>query len=108
MFITETTRLWAARQRERGATRVQAETRRSPPSSRNWPTSWPRSSRALTEATTKAELEKAEAERRRLLQTLASGKTDKVVSLLPRLKEKYDALVAHLSALPSRGLAPMT
>jgi hypothetical protein len=42
-------------------------------------------------ATTKAELEKAESERDRLHQTVetATAQADKVVTLLPRAKERY-------------------
>lgn len=50
---------------------------------------------------TKAELEKAEAERKRLQNAIAvrGNKADNVVRLLPNLKERFEALVANLATV---------
>jgi hypothetical protein len=52
-------------------------------------------------ATTKVELEKAEAERTRLQQKLAAKetKTDKLLTMLPRAAERYRAVVEHLGTI---------
>jgi site-specific DNA recombinase len=51
---------------------------------------------------TKAELEKAERERSRLLGMMRSrtAKTDNVTTLLPNLKERFKTLVGNLATIP--------
>ncbi len=51
---------------------------------------------------TKAELEKAEAERGRLLSQLqaSTAKADNLTTMLPNLKERFKTLVGNLAATP--------
>ncbi len=51
---------------------------------------------------TKAELEKAEAERGRLLSQLqaSTAKSDNLTTMLPNLKERFKTLVGNLAATP--------
>nr|MBA2253440.1 hypothetical protein [Nitrospirales bacterium] len=58
-------------------------------------------------ATTKAELEKAEAERTRLLESLQGSAKGlrKIVSFLPNAEARYRQLVANLERLPQRYVA---
>jgi len=57
-------------------------------------------------ATTKAELEKAESERTRLQQSVetATARADKVVTMLPRAKERYRDLIEGIGALSATHL----
>ena len=57
-------------------------------------------------ATTKAALEKAESERTRLQQTVetATAQADKVVTMLPRAKERYRDLIEGIGALSAKHL----
>lgn len=105
LFVKETTRLWAERQHAHGSQRVVAQMRLAVVEQElaNLLTAI---KAGLLTATTKAELLTLEAEQTRLRQTVAARQTE-VVSLLPRLTERYAAVVNHLSALPSRGLGPM-
>src|SRR6185436_1787490 len=58
-------------------------------------------------ASTKAELEQAEAERERLREALKTSatKADKLVTLLPRAQERYRALVQNFSCLSEAHIA---
>jgi predicted transcriptional regulator len=58
---------------------------------------------------TKAELERLEAERDHLHARLQDGtqRIDKVVALLPRAKERYEAVVNNLAHVSQRALGPM-
>jgi site-specific DNA recombinase len=60
-------------------------------------------------ATTKAELERLETERDRLRARQQDGtqQIDKVVALLPRAKERYEAVVNNLAHVPQRHIGPM-
>jgi hypothetical protein len=56
---------------------------------------------------TKIELERAEAEHARLAEGInaVAAKADKVVTLLPRVRERYEALVQDLGSLSKRHMA---
>jgi site-specific DNA recombinase len=58
-------------------------------------------------ASTKLELEQAEAERDRLLATIARQprKADNVITLLPGAKERYQALLENLGTVPPQHVA---
>ena len=59
-------------------------------------------------ATTKVELEKLEAERRRLLESLEGGEAKrlkKIAAFLPNAEARYRQLVANLECLPQRHVA---
>ncbi len=60
-------------------------------------------------ASTKAELERLEASRDRLRARLENGaqQFDKVVNLLPRARERYEAVVNILANVPLRHIDPM-
>ncbi len=100
LFIKETTRLLVERARQRGPERDRTA-RRLAEVEREIVNIMTAIKAGIFTESTKGELEKAEGERTRLQEALAASgaKADKVVAMLPRAKERYQALVENLGSL---------
>ena len=105
LFVKETTRLLAERSRQRQPERERSQLRLIAVEEELANIMTAIKAGILT-ATTKSELEKAESERTRLRQTVetATANADKVVTMLPRAKERYQALVEGIGSLSSKHL----
>jgi site-specific DNA recombinase len=108
LFVKETTRLLAERKRQerpdldrvqKDLTKVEMETTHLLTAIKQ----------GIFTASTKAELERVEAERDRLRDRLQDGvqKLDKVVARLPRVRERYEAVLNNLAHVPPRHIVPM-
>ena len=100
LYIKETTRLLAEHARQRQPERERAA-RRLAQVEQEIGNLMTAIKQGIVTVTTKAELEKLEAERTRLQQAIASiaNKADKFVTLLPRATERYRELVERLGSV---------
>ncbi len=108
LFVKEMTRLLAERKRQQGPDRGRAQQELATVES-EITNLLNAIKRGIVTVSTKAELETLEAKRERLHARLQDGaeKFDKVVALLPRVKERYEALVQNLAHIPQRHIEPM-
>ena len=106
LFVKETTRLLAERNRQRrpALERMQRRLTEVDHEIANIMTAI---KQGLLTVSTKAELEKAEAERVYLIEQLSRGvaNTDKMATLLPRAKEHYQAVLENLGTIPPEHVA---
>ncbi|MDA2911731.1 recombinase family protein [Nitrospiraceae bacterium AH_259_D15_M11_P09] len=106
LFVKETTRLLAERQRTQGS-EVALTQRRLAKVEQEIQNIMVAIKAGVLTPTTKEELEKAEAERAGLLEMVKADNRGlgKVTTFLPRAAERYRALVANLANLPERQIA---
>jgi site-specific DNA recombinase len=105
LFLKETSRLLAERARQRQPDRDQAQKRLTEVEAELSNIMTAIKAGILT-ASTKMELQKAELERDRLQQTVttATAQADKVVTMLPRAKERYWELIEGIGTLSAKHL----
>jgi site-specific DNA recombinase len=105
LFLKETSRLLAERSRQRQPDRERARQRLTEVEAELSNIMTAIKAGILT-ASTKMELQKAELERDRLQQTVttATANANKVVTLLPRAKERYQALIEGIGGLSAKHL----
>lgn len=105
LFIKETSKLLAERSRQRQPERERSQLRLNEVAGEIENIMTAIKAGILT-ATTKAELEKVESERTRLQQSVetATAQADKVVTMLPRAKERYRDLIEGIGALSAKHL----
>lgn len=105
LFIKESTRLLTEQRRQRQPERDRAQLRLTEIEAELSNIMAAIKAGILT-STTKSELEKAEAERTRLHQTVetATAQVDKVATFLPRAKERYQELIEGIGALSAKHL----